>query len=149
MNELIVDITQKPDGRFVTGALDPMSDITASLRQLEECLLDPGVRKDSAQLDSLLGDDFREFGSSGRIFNKADIIAHLQNKPANAPVLSLSNFATQILAPNVALATYLSTHTNQATGETSSAMRSSIWIRRDHKWQIHFHQGTPTTHPAS
>ncbi|HWZ52335.1 MAG TPA: DUF4440 domain-containing protein [Granulicella sp.] len=116
---------------------------TTRLQQLEENLLDPAVRKDPAQLASLLADDLREFGSSGRAYSKADIIAHLQSEPSSSSTLSLSDFATQLLAPNVVLATYVSTRQDQATGETTQALRSSIWIHRDQSWQMHFHQGTP------
>jgi hypothetical protein len=42
---------------------------TQHLRELEESLLEPDVRK-SEVLADLLADDFIEFGSSRRIYNK-------------------------------------------------------------------------------
>jgi len=119
-------------------------ELTQRLLQLEQRLVDPAVRKDAAQLASLLADDFREFGSSGRVFSKANIVAHLQNEPAGSPTISLSDFATQVLAPNVVLTTYLATSQDPATGEAIQALHSSLWIQRDQSWQMHFHQGTPT-----
>lgn len=44
------------------------------LRQLEEQLLDPVLRKNREHVANLLIDDFVEFGASGRIFHKEDIL---------------------------------------------------------------------------
>jgi hypothetical protein len=38
------------------------------LRHLEECLLQPDMRKAAEEVAELLTEDFIEFGSSGRIF---------------------------------------------------------------------------------
>jgi hypothetical protein len=116
-------------------------DLATHLQRLEEQLLDPAVRKDPAQLHTLLTDDFREFGSSGRSYTKAEITPLLQSEPSAAFTLSLSAFAIQQLAPEIALATYISTRTHP-TGEITRAQRSSLWIYRDGRWQMHFHQGT-------
>jgi len=117
-------------------------DLTAHLQRLEERLLDPAVRKDAAQLDALLCDDFREFGSSGRVYTKADIIALLNDEPSDASTLSLSDFTIQLLAPDIALATYISTRRDPITGGITHALRSSLWGQKDDTWQMRFHQGT-------
>lgn len=44
------------------------------LRLLEERLLEPKVRKSKKELEVLLADDFIEFGSSGRMYNKQQVI---------------------------------------------------------------------------
>ncbi|MHB0981085.1 MAG: DUF4440 domain-containing protein [Thermoleophilia bacterium] len=46
----------------------------ASFRALEEALLDPAVRQFQARLSELTADDFVEFGSSGRVFGKSDVL---------------------------------------------------------------------------
>jgi Domain of unknown function (DUF4440) len=51
------------------------------LRQLEERLLAPDVRGSPAAADARLGDDFVEFGSSGTVYDKASILAALQEEP--------------------------------------------------------------------
>lgn len=56
--------------------------LSRHLRGLEEALLLPDVRK-SERLVELLADNFVEFGSSGRIYTKADLVATLQ---AESPV---------------------------------------------------------------
>jgi hypothetical protein len=113
-------------------------DLATHLQQLEEELLRADVRHDPERLAALIGKDFREFGTSGRIFDKASILRELASEsPAE---LSLSNFLCQQLAPDVALVTYRSQRTD-ATG-TRHALRSSVWINRDGRWQVLFHQGT-------
>jgi hypothetical protein len=116
--------------------------LTAHLQHLEEQLLDPAVRKDPAQLDALLADGFREFGSSGRNYTKADMLDFLPTEPSTF-TLALACFAVQLLAPTVALATYISTRTEQTTGATTHTQRSSLWVEQSGRWQIVFHQGTP------
>ena len=122
--------------------------LTAHLQQLEERLLDPAVRKDAVQLDALIADDFREFGSSGHSYTKTDIVAHLGDEPPNAFSLSLGDFTVQLLAPTIALATYRSTRRDHATGATSQALRSSLWVLQGATWQMRFHQGTRIPPPS-
>jgi hypothetical protein len=111
------------------------------LKQLEELLLDPIVRKDSALVASLLADDFVEFGSSGRVFDKSSILEELKNEPSG-PAALLSDFSTRTLSPDTVLVTYRSLKRNPAGEIIRQAWRSSIWVNRDQKWQITFHQGT-------
>ena len=116
---------------------DPTA-LSAHLQQLEEELLRPDVRCNTQRLAVLIADGFREFGTSGRVFDKTAILAELAGE--SPPELSLTDFACQELTPGVALVSYRShgTHANA----TQSALRSSIWIHRDGRWQTLFHQGT-------
>jgi len=108
------------------------------LRDLEEELLRPEVRKSTDRLDQLLADEFTEFGSSGRIFDKRQIIDALQRE---APFhSSLADFSVRRLAPGVMLVTYRATDTERP----DSRIRSSIWKLVDGRWQMVFHQGTPS-----
>ncbi len=115
-------------------------------------LFDPAVRRDTAVVADLLTEDFREFGSSGRIYTKLDILAELSTEqPA---LITLSDFACELIAPTVALVTYksLATYDNRAG---ALALRSSLWVMkvpdeprygqaapREGRWQMQFHQGT-------
>ena len=105
------------------------------LRQLEERLLEPAVRRDAGAVANLLGDHFREFGSSGRVFNKPRIIEELQEESPPGPV-TLTEFQVMPLAPGIALVTY---HADRAGNRS---LRSSVWVLRDDRWQMLFHQGT-------
>lgn len=117
-------------------------EIADHLRQLEERLLDPAVRKDPAVASHLIADDFLEFGSSGRTFDKAAILETLSNEPPSPPIL-LTHFAARSLAADAVLITYRTTRHDPSCNPTTSSNRSSIWVHRDNRWQITFHQGTP------
>jgi hypothetical protein len=109
------------------------------LEKLERQLLVPQFRK-SLLVSELLAEDFVEFGSSGRRFNKVEILAALE---AEAPVeITASQFKVELLSSQIALVTYHA----QRHGEPSvHTLRSSIWQQREGQWQIVFHHGTVTT----
>ncbi len=105
------------------------------LRTLEERLLDPEVRRDSRQVAALLTEDFREFGKSGRAYDRESILALLA---AEAPqVISVEEFTAELLGPEAALTTWIS-----RTADGKRARRSSVWVYRQGRWQLLFHQGT-------
>ena len=111
------------------------------IRQLEEQLLQPHIRQSETAVANLLADTFIEYGQSGRIYDKKQVIAGLQTE--NPIPISLSQFKTTILAPDVVLANYISTH-RQPDGTITHSLRSSIWQQIAGQWQMLFHQGTPT-----
>ncbi|MBB5330207.1 DUF4440 domain-containing protein [Tunturiibacter gelidoferens] len=112
------------------------------LRQLEERLVDPAVRRNPALVAPLLADDFLEFGASGRVFDKASILEDLQNE-ATRPASFLTDFAIRELSPTIILATYRATRLNADGEPIGQSRRSSIWAHVNGQWQITFHQGTP------
>lgn len=116
----------------------------AKLEELERSLHRHGVRSSTRAVDELLAEDFLEIGSSGRVYDKAQITALLA---AETGVLSVETdtFAFRKLAEGVVLVTYTTRITNEA--ETRSALRSSIWRKTNGRWKIVFHQGTPTDIP--
>lgn len=120
-----------------------MDSVEAQLRSLEEQLLQPDVRRDSQHISLLLADEFREFGSSGRIFNKEQILHALQNDAPSGFVIE--DFQSTPLCAGTILVTYRVTRHNLSMYERSASLRSSIWTRRDNRWQMLFHQGTKTT----
>ncbi|MEH2199318.1 nuclear transport factor 2 family protein [Nostoc sp.] len=112
------------------------------LRELEERLLQPDVRKSAKDVMDLLADEFIEFGSSGRVFNKQQIIDSLQNEPIELVAQrSITEFKTLVLATGVILVTY---HiVRHLSGEQPvHSLRSSIWKFNNDRWKIIFHQGT-------
>ena len=114
-------------------------DLAAHLFHLEQQLLQPSVRRNPTALTSLLAQDFREFGSSGRIYTRQQVSDALA---AESPrTITLSDTYCQQLAEDIALLTYRSTRTIPLP--PTHALRSSLWIYRDHRWQMIFHQGTP------
>ena len=100
------------------------------------------VRRSPDELKQLLADDFREFGGSGRVFDKQQIIAGLQTQ---APCqLWLEDFQATPLAPDVVLVTYRGNCKLADSEGVTRSLRSSIWKRRKGIWQVVFHQGTPS-----
>jgi hypothetical protein len=104
------------------------------LYTLEERLFHPDREVDRTALVPLLADDFKEFCSSGRVFNRQQTIDVLLNSAARPA--TIHHFYVEQLAENVALATY------RATTTLAVSYRSSLWVFRDNRWQLHFHQGT-------
>ena len=115
--------------------------LTDELRKLEESMAQPEVRRSPELLTQLLADDFREFGSSGRVFDKKQIIDLLQEQPRFQ--LWLEEFDVKPLAPDLALVTYRG-NCRLADDKISQSLRSSIWRNRDGRWEVIFHQGTPS-----
>ncbi len=109
---------------------------TAELEEAERALLDPDIRADRRALEELIADDFIEFGTSGRVYDKKTLIETIAGEE-QVPVL-IRDFSTRELAPDVALVTY------RTVGQSGrAAHRSSIWVRIDGSWRMVFHQGTP------
>lgn len=104
------------------------------LYTLEERLLHPDREADRAALIPLFAEEYKEFCTSGRIFNRQQTIDVLLTS-APRPATILHFYITQ-LAENVVLATY------RATTSVASSHRSSLWIFREERWQLFFHQGT-------
>jgi hypothetical protein len=120
-----------------------LDNIASDLRRNEEALLNRAVRRDRAQLDILLDEDFLEFGSSGRVWTREQIFELLTAEtytPAH-----LEDFSCTLLATDVALVTYRAMRTDAGSGTPSSSLRSSIWTNKSGAWRLRFHQGTRTT----
>ncbi|MHB1341321.1 MAG: nuclear transport factor 2 family protein [Coriobacteriia bacterium] len=107
---------------------------------LEESLLTPEVRSSPERLAALIADDFVEYGSSGRIFDKHDVLEAADSLPDIT--LPLQDFHARTLSENTAIVMYRST-TRRPDGTVSEALRSSVWVLSDGRWQMALHQGTP------
>jgi len=57
-----------------------MSNLKNEINELEEKLLLPEVRYSKKQLYKLLADEFLEFGKSGRVYTKSQIIEALSKE---------------------------------------------------------------------
>ncbi|MFO1352310.1 MAG: DUF4440 domain-containing protein [Gammaproteobacteria bacterium] len=113
-----------------------------TLRTLEVALHRPEVRSDRGKLDGLLHPRFREFGRSGRIYAKAEILAEFSDHPQTYAVWS-QDFQVEPLSKEYALLTYRSAHLNPEGKLERYTNRSSLWQLTEHGWQMLFHQGTP------
>jgi hypothetical protein len=112
----------------------PKSAEVELIRGLEEQLLRPEVRTSPERVAALLADEFIEIGSSGRVYNKQQIIDLLRREQWRGPQATLRDFSARWLSVDLMLATY-----NIVESQT---IRSSIWKWTDGRWQMVFHQGT-------
>jgi hypothetical protein len=123
----------------MTGSGEDQAHILA----LEKDILRAPLQHDQSFLESVLADEFVEFGKSGRSYNKAAVIAALRDEGGTPTVtLAMDNIQTLRLSADVILLTYA---LNPAHKEAAAipTLRSSVWTRRNKKWQLVFHQGTP------
>lgn len=109
------------------------------LRRLEDSLWRPETRFDRDYMERILAADFVEFGRSGRVYSRDDIL----ELPSRAIDARLRDFAVQAIGRDVALVTYVSA-VSRDDGTIELGNRSSIWTRDRDRWQLRFHQGTPT-----
>ena len=115
------------------------------IRALEERLANPGPGDSKESLAAIFAREVREFGSSGRVFDADTVLGALggvAQRPSRATI-SLEGFRAERIAPNVVLATYLA-RVPAGPGWKPPTLRSSLWCKREGRWQIVFHQGTPT-----
>ena len=111
------------------------------LLALEQELLSPQVRASDERLDELLAQEFVEFGSSGRIYDKQSII-HALTQPASIDDYQVDDFTVVTESEDTALVTY-SCKVHSASGDlVRTSNRSSLWKLLDGRWQMAFHQGT-------
>jgi hypothetical protein len=115
-------------------------DLCAHLRKLEESLLDPSIRRDSAQVAALLAEDFEEFGASGRVWTREQILDLLATEIYQRP--AMEDFKCALIAEKIALVTYRTVRTDPHSGERAMTLRSSLWTEQSGRWRVRFHQGT-------
>ena len=116
--------------------------LTETIRELELQLLDPKVRMSRALASALIADDFAEFGSSGCVYDKLSVLDALATDGSAAP--AVRDFEVKSLGPDVILATFRTVRLGTSGDVTRQALRSSIWRQTGGRWQLVFHQGTPT-----
>jgi hypothetical protein len=111
----------------------------AILTRLEEGMWREVTRFDRIFQEQRFATDFFEFGRSGRVYTRDQII-QLDSQPIHV-VLPLPNLAIRLLDQNTVQVTYNSQVEYDSIVE--HARRSSIWSRTESGWVIRFHQGTP------
>ena len=109
-------------------------DLRETLWRLERSLASANGDGIEGGLESLIADGFLEFGASGRTWDEASMRRTLAGALPTAPV-DLEDFVVEALADDVALVTY-------RLGPPRPSNRSSVWVRREGRWQVRFHQGT-------
>lgn len=111
------------------------------LLALETRLLATAVRKQPTTAGALLAEEFREFGKSGRVYGKQQILELLAQEPEKA--IHIEDFEVTLLGETSALTTY------RSVSKEKQARRSSVWVWREGSWLMIFHQGTPIPYAGS
>lgn len=111
-----------------------MNELAAHLLDLEVRLARRTMPVD--EVEQVIADDFFEFGRSGRRWTRPEIVDMLVR--GDEQDLEIDRFEIHQQSPDVVLVTY------RSRGE-GGAWRSSLWTHRDSRWQLVFHQGTPST----
>jgi|SRR5688572_26014303 hypothetical protein len=118
-----------------------MNERDRKLLDLEKRLARVEQKLSAEEAANLIADEFVEFGASGKVWNKAEIVSALPTWPPSQSVLE--NFRVTELSASVCLVTYkLSREPERPDG----TLRSSIWRCTNGKWQMVFHQGTKFNH---
>lgn len=105
---------------------------------LERLLLRPENRASAELVERLLDPEFREIGASGRLWNRADMVAAMLADPGTA-VIADEEMSGTVIAEGLVLVIFVSDN------EGRRARRTSLWRRgADDVWRILHHQGTLT-----
>ena len=118
-----------------------MDNIIKHFKELEERLLHTDVRKNPELLNELLGEDFEEIGSIGKVSSREEVIDWLVTKEKDIQ-WSLSEFRIRELTPELVMTIYEANKRDQINSNSNGSIRSSIWKNYDGKWKMIFHQGT-------
>jgi hypothetical protein len=113
------------------------------LREREESHLRFESRSRPQAMTNLLADEFVEFGSSGRIIDRAAVIDALSNPEQEPFQFCIEAFAARRIGERAALTTYKLSTRSPSEDNARTTLRSSIWVQRAGRWQMIFHQGTP------
>jgi glyoxylase I family protein len=118
----------------VTSGADT-SEVRDLLLRYETALANRDGSGIDGALADLIADDFLEIGASGRRWTAPEIRRLLAGEPPQP--MTLDDFAITWIGSDVVLATF-------RIGGTRPTERSSIWVRREGRWTVRFHQGTPS-----
>jgi hypothetical protein len=122
--------------------LDPTmsSERDDRLFELEQRLAQVDRRLSAEDAGSLIAEDFVEFGASGKVWSKAEIIAAMSQWAPMERIVE--NFSVRELSASVCLVTYKVIGVTEDRRNSHFTLRSSIWRYTGEGWQIVFHQGT-------
>jgi hypothetical protein len=121
-------------------SVQKMSSVAEQLLESEKKLLDPVLCRTPERLASLLADDFVEFGSSGRSYDKRQVLYRLGKQVPSQ--LAIEEFRLVELGPDAALVTYRARADSGEGRDEKYSLRSSVWVRHAGEWKMIFHQGT-------
>ncbi|TAA25447.1 nuclear transport factor 2 family protein [Pseudoxanthomonas winnipegensis] len=113
-------------------------DVRDALFALERAMWAAATRYDPDFQETRFAQDFLEFGRSGQVYTRAQIIL-----PEGAPIdATLTGLHARPLSPEHVQLVY-DCAVRDADGVVRHAHRSSLWSRLGDRWVMRFHQATP------
>ena len=109
---------------------------------LEAELQAPASGRDPARIDALLDPDFREFGSSGAVYDRRQALSALCSGPGVDVHVEMSDLEATPISKSVMLLTYHALKRDRQGAEVSRSLRSSLWRLTEGRWKVVFHQST-------
>ena len=116
-----------------------LAPLLAELTELEPIFHTRKFGTTLAEFEQRMADDYWQVGASGRRYSRAAILEHLARRPAQLADESgwrCSEHALRALGEDTFLVTYC-----LSQGERVSR-RSTLWRRRNGRWQILYLQGS-------
>jgi hypothetical protein len=115
--------------------------VLAELRSREPIFHRPEHGTDRAAFEAMTVPDYWEVGASGRIYDRATVLAELDRRyadPGYDPMagLEVSDFSCRALGGGTWLTTY------QLRQDDRDTRRVSVWRQEDGRWVLVYHQGT-------
>ncbi|HZD52660.1 MAG TPA: nuclear transport factor 2 family protein [Woeseiaceae bacterium] len=123
-----------------SNLLEILKSRETELHQLE-------TRRNKTRLEELLHPSFREFGRSGHVLSRDEVLEEFSDITEYPSVVAM-NFEIRAFGEDAALLTYTSAHVGQSGDLHRYTLRSSLWVRGPDGWRMCFHQGTPTGGPS-
>jgi hypothetical protein len=115
-----------------------MMSFLEQLRELEIEVMTAAGERRAGELHDLVADDFLEIGASGRTYSKAEVLAAIEAAPLRK--FTLEEFKVVASGEGWALVSYRAGE--KSASSSTASLRSTLWVERERKWQIVFHQGT-------
>lgn len=91
--------------------------------------------------ETILSEDFIEFGTSGKIYDKTSQLGFINEEGLTEIPFIITNFCVNLLSEKIAHVIYQT----ESIADGSKSLRSSIWRHENTRWYLYFHQGTRTT----
>ncbi len=109
-----------------------LESVKLEILHLEKALLSNEVRRNVEALSELIADDFIEFGKSGKVWNKGDVLASLPLE--NEIQYEIANFRVTFETSSIVCVEY------QLSEDGEISLRRSIWKFIDERWQMVLHK---------
>nr|MBO2515384.1 DUF4440 domain-containing protein [Gammaproteobacteria bacterium] len=127
--------------RAATRTMNP-PEVLRCLVDLERQLHKLEVRRDPERLGTLLHTEFEEIDRSGRRYSREEILSEFHGGKT-LPEIHSEGFELTTIADGIVLLTYKSAHIGEDGTRHRWTYRTSLWVRREQRWKLRFHQGTP------